>query len=192
MKKPLLILLAALFTISVKAQIKDTVGLNLPLKEGKIYYEGIVEVPGKTKTQLYASAKRFLLESFVSSKAVIESEDKEDGNISGKGINPVILKLNFLYNGNFSDEMIIQIDCKDGKYRYRFYDFRLKPTGFVGNTPNAWPEANYNDLLGDLIGTSKTHYTKKQEIFLLKDNDNDVRNLIAKLHQKMILKNDDF
>lgn len=175
---------------SVEAQIKDTIGMNLPIKDGKIYYEGVVEVAGKTKNQLYASAKNFLLEAFVSSKAVIESEDKEDGNISGKGINPVLLKLNFMYNGNFADEMIIQIDCKDGKYRYRFYDFRLTPVGFVGDGPNKWPEANYNDLLGDLTGISKTHYTKKQEIYLLTDNDVAVKKLIEKLHDKMVSKDD--
>jgi cation transport regulator ChaB len=190
MKKPILIASLALLCLTVKAQIKDTIGLSLPIVNGEIMHEGIVDVPGKTKNQLFQSAKNFLLEAFVSAKAVIETEDKEDGVLNCKAIHPVVLKLNFMYNGYFNDEMIIQINCKDGKYRYRFYDFRLSPIGFVGDTPNRWPSATYVDLLNDLSGKGKTHYSKKQEIFLIKDNENAVKDLIARLYEKMTVKAD--
>ncbi|MFI5136777.1 MAG: DUF4468 domain-containing protein [Sphingobacteriales bacterium] len=192
MKNLFLIFLSATLCLSVKAQVKDTIGLNLPIVNGTIMHEGIVDVPGKTKNQLFASAKTFLLETFVSAKAVIETEDKEDGVLNCKGIHQVVLKLNFMYDGSFNDEMIIQINCKDGKYRYRFYDFRLSPTGFVGNTPNNWPSATYMDLLNDLTGTGKTHYTKKQEIYLLTDNEKAVKELVARLNKKMAAKEDSF
>jgi hypothetical protein len=50
--------------------------------------------------------------------------------------------------------------------------------------PNKWPEATYDDFIANLTGSIEIAYSKKQEILLLKDNDDAVKGLIAALHQK--------
>ena len=68
----------------------------------------------------------------------------------------------------------------------------MSPTGLIGDAPNKWPSATYVELLDDLTGKGKSGYSKKQEIYLLKDNESAVKELIAHLNEKMTAKEDSF
>ncbi|MCC8426944.1 DUF4468 domain-containing protein [Mucilaginibacter sp. UR6-11] len=81
------LLIGLLFiAIGAKAQNKDTLGLNIPIKDGHVVYEGIVEMPGKPKMDLYNNAKQWFVDCFKSAKDVIQNEDKDQGRIIGKGV----------------------------------------------------------------------------------------------------------
>jgi hypothetical protein len=69
----LIILIISGLCISLisKAQVE------LPQKEGKILYEIIDSIQGKTKDQLYVVARKWFVSTFKNSKSVIQTEDKE-------------------------------------------------------------------------------------------------------------------
>lgn len=96
------------------------------LKNGKANYTEVVIAEGVKKNALYIAAKKWIVNSYKSAKAVIELDDKEAGEIITKG--------NFdVYSDKIMGMPIVQtvyhvlkIAVKDGKYRYEFTDFKVK------------------------------------------------------------------
>jgi hypothetical protein len=112
--------------------------ITLPQKDGKIYYEVIDSVKGKSKDQLYEISKKWFISTFKNAKAVIQSEDKEAGTIIGKGVSSTVvgsglgkMSLDFRYT--------IEINIKQGKYRMRIYDLVNVMPGY----PDSETEASY-------------------------------------------------
>jgi hypothetical protein len=126
--KALLICLIVVSTYSIGYCQIDSASTNLPYKDGKVIYEHIVEVPGSTKATSYAAAKKWIADSFTSSKAVIQTEDVATGQIIGKGDLLVTLPKETSVWGfqGLLLSMSIQIDCKDEKFRVRVYDIRKR------------------------------------------------------------------
>lgn len=120
--KKLLFLCSLLITINAYAQ--DEAVKLFPTKDGKVVYEEVVELSGAKKDDLYKAAKKWVVDTYVSAKGAIQSEDKEGGQLLGKGRMPVTKKgalgIKELYNVDF----YWQVDCKEGKYRYRIYDIK--------------------------------------------------------------------
>ncbi|TSD62299.1 DUF4468 domain-containing protein [Inquilinus sp. KBS0705] len=85
MKKASIFIALIIICFEAKAQ-KDTLGLNIPIKDESVVYEGIVETPGALQKDLFKNAKQWFVDYFNSSKDVIQNEDKESGRIIGKGI----------------------------------------------------------------------------------------------------------
>jgi len=126
--KALLTCLLVIFVYSIGTCQIDSASTNLPYKDGKVIYEHIIEVPGSTKATSYAAAKKWIADSFTSSKAVIQTEDIATGQIIGKGDLLVTLPKETSVWGfqGLVMSMSIQIDCKDDKFRVRIYDFRKR------------------------------------------------------------------
>jgi hypothetical protein len=89
---------------------------EIPIKDGTIEYSEVIE-SSNLKDELYANAKTWAANFFKSSKDAISLEDKETGRL--------IAKYNtypsFSYIGQRRTaevRMSVQIDCKDGRYRY--------------------------------------------------------------------------
>jgi hypothetical protein len=119
MKYFILALLMCLSTFS-EAQVEST-SPELPYKDGKVVFETIGVASGSTQQQIYAAAKKWIVENFNSSKAVIQSEDISTGQILGKGIINVPFEIKTkAHNYNLSFDM--QIDCKNEKFRLRLYN----------------------------------------------------------------------
>jgi len=70
--------LLLLFPILSFSQV-DSTQVNYSLKEGKVVYESIIELPGLMKTNLYSASKKWIADTFKSAKAVIQSEDMTSG-----------------------------------------------------------------------------------------------------------------
>jgi hypothetical protein len=78
-----------------------------------------------SKIELYKRAKLWLVDSYKSCTNVIQLDDNENGVIIGKGF--------------FEEDMcklgcehiivwqVIKIQIKDGRYKFEFSDFRIKP-----------------------------------------------------------------
>lgn len=93
------------------------------------------------KDILYKNSKLFFADAFKSAKDVLQYDDREEGKIIGKG-NFKIEGGQSVFLSYFTEVWIvnfsIELFVKDGKYRYRIYDFnidgRTRATG--GNTPD--------------------------------------------------------
>lgn len=76
-------LLILLFPILCQAQKND--GSIFPLKDGKVYYEKIIQIDSVSKSTLHNRAKAWALSHFRSQKDALQTEDKESGILVYKG-----------------------------------------------------------------------------------------------------------
>ncbi len=127
MKHLICILFAAMISVSAFAQ--ETALENiLKSKDGKYVFEEVVSVPEATASQLYGKAKLFFANTFNSSKSVIQSDDSENNTIVGKG---TIVKHEDEGFGGIYYYFTLQIQSKEGKYRYTISDIKLDMTGLA-------------------------------------------------------------
>lgn len=187
MKKSLLITILTICSLSVKSQIKDTVGLNIPFVDGKIVYEGIVSAPDKTKNDLYQNAQQWFVDYFKSSKDVIQNEDKENGLILGKGLLDFKARIGLGMSMVQHDKVTIKIICKDGKFKYTVYDLTLYPPEY-----NERYAAPFERISGKLLGTEKGAFTKTAAKDILIKNDIEIKRMIASIIIAMNKKVDTF
>lgn len=69
-------------------------GTSLPFDETthQIAYQGVVEVPGVTKDQLYIRAHEWIAKAYRSANDVIQMQDKEAGRLVGKGSSKAVAR----------------------------------------------------------------------------------------------------
>jgi hypothetical protein len=115
------------------AALSQTDSTILSYHGAQIVYEDTVIVPHTSKDILYSAAKKWLADSFRNAKSVIQTDDKESGQIVGTGVTNVSGEINWAYV--FSSDLVfnILINVKDDKYRIRFYDIKRRTFGEQGN-----------------------------------------------------------
>jgi hypothetical protein len=153
-------------------------GTILPFDETthQITYQGVVEVPGATKDQLYTRAYEWLAKTYRSANAVIQMQDKEAGRLMGKGAALVSIK-------GFSAGFVrhtLTVYLKDGRYKYVLTDLEHEATGahnIYSGGPLERPKAEVSFYGG-----------KKAWDSIRKDADSDARQLVADLQASMTLK----
>jgi len=189
MKKTALIALLAILCLSVKAQ-KDTSGLNLPIKDGMLVYEGVVSIDNKSQKDLYTNASQWFVDFFKSSKDVIQNQDKEQGRIVGKGILFAQTKI-WGITSQYPNEVTIQIDVKDNKYRYRIYDMHLSTeTQYLRGFGTLYGRSfTAEDLIGNLTGGKNKVLTKSASRKTLESINDNVRGITSSLLQAMKVNN---
>ncbi|HEY4337328.1 MAG TPA: DUF4468 domain-containing protein [Puia sp.] len=96
---------------------------SLPIKDGLVTYEEIDSVPAVAKDELFARSKIWFAKTFVSSKHVLESEDKEAGQFIGNAnfSYPITVVISV---AEWTCHYTIQIDCRDRKARIRLSNLR--------------------------------------------------------------------
>lgn len=84
----------------------------------------VIEIPNKTKDQIFESSKIWLAQSFKSANNVIQYADKETGSIVGKGNiqYPCDGFLDCSAFGNDKINFTLKIDTKDNKARVTLSD----------------------------------------------------------------------
>lgn len=93
---------------------------------GEVVYTDVVRVDSTSAKELYSRAKLFLAEIMNSLPDVIKLDDAENNILIVKakmkipGTNSTSLKRYHFGRVSFT----IKIEVKDGRYRYRFYDFK--------------------------------------------------------------------
>jgi len=122
--KKIFILIFTLFISNALIAQDKLLGI-LPLKEGKVTYSDVVQLPGVTKEELYKRVKLWFNETYNSNKDIIQLDDKEHGEIIGKG--SFRAKWNFRFYTALSMNVwkTIKIQFKDDSFRYEITDFRL-------------------------------------------------------------------
>ncbi|OON68852.1 DUF4468 domain-containing protein [Hymenobacter sp. CRA2] len=90
-------------------------------------YQGVVEVPGVNKDELYTRAYEWMAKTYRSANAVIQMHDKEAGRLVGKGatIVPTERTLTMIAPGFVRHTLTLYI--KDGRYKYVLTDFEYVP-----------------------------------------------------------------
>ncbi len=172
MKNLILISIMALMSLKPKAQ--DT--LKIPTKDGKIFYEQIVDVPNMAKEKLFKNAKMWYVESFKDSKSVIQNENLNDGNITGKGNTQFTCGKSFTPVAETA-YFTIAIDIKDNKYRLRIYDI-------VGDRTN-WQETY------DYILVKNKTFMRSMYLRYLTQFDAEIKRIFQSINTA-IVKNDNF
>ncbi len=119
-----------------------------PIPEENKTFNKIVEAKGKTKDEIYISAKSWLAETFKSSKAVIEVDSKEDGLIIGNGIIPYpCTGLECMGREGWKVPFTMKIEIKENKFKMTFSNILLSTPGQAGVYP---PSTNPIYRQGDL------------------------------------------
>ncbi|MDN4164875.1 DUF4468 domain-containing protein [Cytophagales bacterium LB-30] len=125
MEKRIVIIFLILFytnTINAQEKLLDI----LPLEDGRVTYSGVVQVNDVSRSQLYNNAKRWFIDTYTSGKDVIQLDDKESGEIIGKGYFEEVWMVTAYSGQNVNVWQTIKVQMKDGRYRYEITDFRMK------------------------------------------------------------------
>lgn len=118
--------LLLIFLLSIQvAYSQETILGVFPGKDGKIYYSGVVTVDSTSKDELYRRSRQWFANTYKSADDVLQMEDKDAGQIIGKGYFTAIWKVTFYANQEVDVYHTINIQIKDGKYRYEITDFRV-------------------------------------------------------------------
>lgn len=103
-----------------------------PLDEnGEIVYSEIVNVDSVSAKVLYVRAHQWFANTFKSAQDVIQLDDKEAGIMIGKGFFEAVSARNNLI---VSVYFTVEIQTKDGRYKYVFSNFSCKQDFFGGET----------------------------------------------------------
>lgn len=119
MKNKLIILISVYLIASLSAYSQET-----------LTYTDVVTVEGVSKDELYNRANLWFATSYNNSKAVLQLENKIEGQIIGKATMPYKPKI---YNASERTigkiDYTIKIFLKDNRYKYEITDFIHVPTG---------------------------------------------------------------
>lgn len=111
--------ISLLLLASIGAHSQDIISSNFPTKDGLIHYSGVINVDSSlSSTDLYLNAKKWIVESFNSGKAVAQIDDKD--------LNILMIKA-YLDKGDYSILgtsasykfwFTLKIETKPGRYKY--------------------------------------------------------------------------
>lgn len=89
--------------------------INLPFDSitKEITYSEIVKVDSATKEELFYRARTWFVKTYADAKNVIQIQDKESGEIVGKGSSKIPFMISYILLNH-----AIYIYAKDGRYKY--------------------------------------------------------------------------
>lgn len=99
-------------------QAADAAGLPVDPVTKLITYEGVVEVPGVSKADLYTRAYAWIAKTYRSANDVIQMQDKEAGQLVAKGLTRVTARAMGMDMDAGVVRHTLSIYVKDGKYKY--------------------------------------------------------------------------
>jgi hypothetical protein len=183
--KKLIFLVCLFFVKAAFAQKQDTTGLHIPYANGVIVYEKIFNAPGKTQAVLYNNARAWFIENARGVDS-IQLQDSLNSRIIAKGLRAATFKGMLDISINCKDHYVIQIDCKDGKYRCRITNINMECIS--AGTIFVKPE----DLVQQLLGQkSNANFNNNQAKRALVSLDEVISSIFASV-DKTVNDNDNF
>jgi hypothetical protein len=178
MIRSLLVCCALLLTLPAIAQ------LEIPTKEAAVYYEGVVDVPNQTQAELYQKGRAWLAETYYNVKDAMLLADPANGKLMskasyyydfGNGLNYSQINLNF----------VLALDLKEGKYRYRLYNFtglntQSGLTAGPADNPSVYT-LDFNQCYAELKANKRPQYNTK----VLRGLDQQVKVVVASLEKAL-------
>lgn len=143
---------------------------------GRIEYQEVVELPGKTKDKLFTQARLWFAETFQDSKAVLEVDDREGGILVGTGWADTDISAKFWST--------IKIEVKDGKYRYTINNFQTEahPSQHFPNPQKYTLEFWFKDI--QLVSSNKEKSIKNIALKEVNKLEQSIRLHMQKLNNK--------
>ncbi|WP_419700637.1 DUF4468 domain-containing protein [Mucilaginibacter sp. NFX135] len=180
-------IILVLITKTVFAQ-KDTIGLNTPFINGAVVYEKVFNAPGKSKSDLFNKGQLWLIARYKNIDAIQILNDST-GRIVGKGREMIRVRDILRGDEDYKVDMSLQIDCKDGKYRCRIFNIKIKDTGEGKDNILCTSE----DLMNYLIGNkgNPVRFSKTASKRILQSLNNTMNGVMLAINQSMS-QNDDF
>ena len=105
---------------------------ELPVQDGKIVYEGVIQTDGASADELYSRAKAWFISTFKDAKEVIQHDDKDGHQVIGVGFGDIhIVSIGIPQPVKLWTQ--ISIMAKDGRYKYVIDDLRYQqyPSQYV-------------------------------------------------------------
>lgn len=158
--KPLLFFALIASSFSVSGQI--VVEMPYDTAEQKIMFREVIDVPGKTKDQIFVIARSWTSKIFNDADKAIDYEDKEAGVVSGKVRLAVFTKA-MVGSVQSTVDLSFKIEVKDEKLRYTFTNFSHR--GFPSYPIN-------HGAFEDFYFSQKGLYKKNLITFLSQTKDN--------------------
>lgn len=186
MKKTLLFAFLLITTIKIFAQ--DAQPFLFPVVDGKVMYEKVVDVPGKDKLTIYGKVTDWYFKTTKNLKTEIINSDAGIGQFSATIRTDI--------DETFYMDMSMQVDCKDNKYRYRFFNIRHTVKG-KENTPffakylvNVPAETDNEIMLGQKKGFSKSQKGVIEQ--RMSNMDSIIKKYIDQIEKSINVKAEDF
>lgn len=122
----------------VKNMLKTIEGQWKLDDNNNVTYQRIVEVPEMKKDEIFNRVLNYFVYNYGSGKSVIQTQDKDNGLIVGKGLYENVFAGNLLTPTYIDAWHIVRVDVKDGKARIiiTLTQYDEKITG--GNTPPSY------------------------------------------------------
>jgi hypothetical protein len=114
-----LFLIISLTTFGQETKEQKRLSKYFNLEDGRVVYTDVVEVTGISKDSLYFKAKNWFVESYNSSNDVIQLDDENRGQITGKGLFAIDHLVGIAYIHH-----MIKIEVKEGRYKYTISNFK--------------------------------------------------------------------
>ena len=159
-------------------RIGDMNPLPIDTQTKLITYEGVVEVPGVSKADLYLRAHAWVAKTYRSANDVIQMQDKEAGQLIIKGVSRVSSRGNSF--GIVRHTLTIYV--KDGRYKYVLSDLTHDASG----APNIYSAGPLEQAEGRLFAVNMG--AKKPWEDIKAQANHNARSLVADLQLAMTLK----
>ncbi|MCA8830802.1 DUF4468 domain-containing protein [Hymenobacter pini] len=132
-----------------------------------ITYQGVVEVPGVTKDELYTRAYEWMAKNYRSANAVIQMHDKEAGRLVGKGA--TVMETQRLSGLPSYVRHTLSIYVKDNRYKYVLTDFEYVSgvTTLNGMVKTGPLEQENLDIAGGTKRWEKVRSETKRDSYML-------------------------
>lgn len=124
MKKIYILFIVLLISTGINAQDK-LLGI-LPLREGKVAYFENVKIQGVSKDEIYKRVKLWFIDTYSSGKDVIQLDDKESGELIGKGCFRVIWNVALFSGQSINIWKTIRIHIQNENLSCEITDLRVK------------------------------------------------------------------
>jgi hypothetical protein len=156
----------------------DSAGLPIDPTTKLISYEGVVEVPGVSKTDLYRRAYEWVAKTYRSANDVIQMQDKEAGQLVAKGLTRVYTKSIGMTVDAGVVRHTLTVYVKDGRYKYVLTNLTHE-AGSAPNIHSVGPLESQNLP----FGASKKFWADVKQ-----DANRDAYRMVADLQSAMTLK----
>jgi hypothetical protein len=141
---------------------------DLPFIDGKVTYQGILEIEGASMADLYGFAKKFIAETYTSTDAAIDMDDTLNGVIVVKGRSDVPLtwyeknggKVEQAYDKASVKHLLI-FEIKNGRLRYTIKDL-VAEKSITYYTLYSSHSADYSTAI-------ETHFTHRKNFDQIED-----------------------
>ena len=182
----LLLLVLFFLALNVKSQPGY---LELPIDSitNKITYTNVVHTDSTLLTEdLFTLARIWFAETFRTSRAVIQMEDKQSGVLIGKAEVPILYKSLGVTHDLQNVLFTLSLYFKDGRYKYEVTDF-------IYQQQSPSPLIEFNDIPFEYIYFNKDlgvrKYNKKTRLSFVSQLDTQIKLILNDLTSSMKKKN---